>query len=119
MTSNWCRAVTSVYSMRNIIASSERDGWRLGYVGMPWPGPWPKKNGDLFVADPDGWQAGIAWQSSGPEIVDISGASEVTWGMFQVKFPVEVMSENDLVKNFHIVLPLLKKRRALVPSRSS
>lgn len=109
----------NTYNERNVIARSERDGWALGYIGIPWPGPWPKKNGDLFVADPDGWQAGIAWESSGPEILDISGVSDGRWGVFQVKFPVAVMSEDDLIKNFHLVLPLLKKRRALVPGFSS
>lgn len=109
----------SPYNARNIITGSECGGWTLGYIGIPWPGPWPKKNGDLFVTDPDGWQAGIAWESSGPDILDISGASEASWGMFQVKFPVVVMSEGDLIKNFHMVLPLLKQRRGLVPGFSS
>ncbi len=107
------------YNEKNVIARSERDGWTLGYIGIPWPGPWPKKNVDLFVADPEGWQAGIAWESTGPEILDIAGASEGRWGVFQVKFPEAVMSEDDLIKNFHIVLPLLKKRRATVPGFSS
>jgi hypothetical protein len=107
------------YNEKSVIARSECDGWTLGYIGIPWPGPWPKKNGDLFVTDPDGWQAGIAWESSDPEILDISGVSEGRWGVFQVKFPIAVMSEDDLIKNFHMVLPLLKKRRALVPGFSS
>ncbi len=106
------------YNERNTIARSECDGWTLGYIGIPWPGPWPKKNGDLFVTDSDGWQAGIAWESTGPEIQDISGATEGRWGVFQVTFPVAVMSEDDLITNFHIVLPLLKKRRAMVSSFS-
>jgi hypothetical protein len=109
----------NTYNERNIIANSARDGWTLGYIGIPWLGPWPKKNGDLFVTDPDGWQAGIAWESSGPAILDISGASVGRWGVFQVRFPVAVMSEDDLIKNFYIVLPLLKKRRASVPGFSS
>ena len=109
----------STYDERSLIARSERDGWILGYIGAPWTGPWPKTNGDLFVADPDGWQAGISWENAGPEILDISGATEPRWGVFQLKFPVAVMSEDDLIKNFHMVLPLLKKRRALVPGFSS
>jgi hypothetical protein len=108
----------STYNEGNTIVRSERDGWTLGYIGVPWPGPWPKMNGDLFVSDPNGWQAGIAWESSGPEILKVSGESEGRWGVFQVRFPAEVLSEEDLIKNFHLVLPLLKKQRALVPSPS-
>ncbi len=100
------------YNAANVIHASERDGWRLGYIGIPWPGPWPKRNGDLFVVDPDGWQAGIAWESSGPEIESICGPSEGRWGVFQVKFPFSVMSEADLIRNFHQVLPLLKRERS-------
>jgi hypothetical protein len=102
---------TSTYNPQNVIASSERDGWLLGYVGIPWPGPWPKMSGDLFVADPDGWQAGLAWESHGPEIAQIAGPSKGRWGVFQVQFRLPVMSENDLVRNFHLVLPLLKAQR--------
>lgn len=87
----------------------------LGYVGTPWPGPWPKLSGDLFVVDPEGWQAGIAWESNGPDIEAIVGASDERWGVFQVRFPVPVMSEDDLIANFHLVLPLLKRERARLP----
>jgi len=107
------------YNPENVIASSRQDGWSLGYIGIPWPGPWPKKNGDLFVADPEGWQAGIAWDSHGPSIVTIAGPSEGRWGVFQVLFPLPVMSEHDLVRNFHLVLPLLKEQRARLGSKHS
>ena len=74
------------YHPANVIRGSERDGWSLGYIGSPWPGPWPKMNGDLFVADPDGWQAGIAWESGGPDVLVIAGPSEGRWGAFQMRF---------------------------------
>jgi hypothetical protein len=105
---------SSTYNSANVIAGSERDGWVLGHIGIPWPGPWPKKDGDLFVADPEGWQAGLAWESRGPEIKTICGPSEGRWGVFQVLFPLPVMSEQDLVRNFHLVLPLLKQERLKV-----
>jgi len=105
------------YNTANLIASSERDGWLLGYIGTPWPGPWPKTNGDLFVSDPDGWQAGVAWESGGPDLVQISGVSEGRWGVFQVLFRLPVMSEHDLVRNFHLVLPALKAQRARLGPR--
>ncbi len=103
---------TEPYNTANVIASSEQDGWTLGYIGLPWLGPWPKKNGDLFVMDSQGWQAGIAWESAGPDIKAISGPSADRWGVFQVFFPLPVSSEQDLIRNFHLVLPLLKKQRA-------
>lgn len=104
----------ATYDSYKLIAGSELDGWRLGTIGVPWLGPWPKLCGDLFVADPDGWQAGIAWESKGPDILPISGPSQGRWGVFQVRFPHAVMSEQDLVRNFHAVLPLLKQQRASV-----
>jgi hypothetical protein len=108
---------TEAYNPQNAILQSERDGWLLGYVGIPWPGPWPKRNGDLFVTDPAGWQAGIAWESSGPDIKQIQGPTADRWGVFQVKFPIAVNSEEDLIQNFHLVLPLLKGQRAVVGPR--
>jgi hypothetical protein len=105
---------TSTYDADKLIAASELDGWMLGYFGIPWPGPWPKRNGDLFVVDPDGWQAGIAWEDSGPAILRISGPTPGRWGVFQLRFPYPVMSEADLIRNFHAVLPSLKVQRAAV-----
>lgn len=107
---------TSTYDPDKLIAASELDGWMLGYIGIPWPGPWPKRNGDLFVTDANGWQAGIAWQDSGPAILQISGRTGEYWGVFQVRFPIPVMSEADLVRNFHTVLPALKEQRAALES---
>ena len=106
---------SDIYSPDNAILHSEREGWILGYIGIPWPGPWPKRNGDLFVADPSGWQAGIAWESHGPDILTIAGPSGSRWGVFQVRFPIPVRSEDDLVGNFHHILPLLKRERLRVP----
>jgi hypothetical protein len=106
------------YDAEKLIESSARDGWVLGYVGTPWPGPWPKRNGDLFVADPEGWQAGIAWESTGSQIEQVVGATAGRWGVFQVLFPLLVMSEQDLVRNFHLVLPALKEQRERVGARS-
>ena len=30
---------TSAYDSDKLIAASELDGWKLGYIGIPWPGP--------------------------------------------------------------------------------
>lgn len=102
------------YDVTKAIAGSERDGWLLGYIGVPWPGPWPKRCGDLWVSDPGGWQAGLAWESTGAAIQEVAGPTEGRWGVFRVKFPIPVMSERDLVANFHVVLPLLKAKREKV-----
>jgi hypothetical protein len=99
------------YDDAKLIAASECDGWALGYIGIPWPGPWPKRNGDLFVVDPDGQQAGLAWNTAGPDIECIGGPSSGRWGVFQIRFPYPVMGESDLIRNFHAVLPLLKAAR--------
>ena len=96
------------YDQSKLINASAKEGWTLGYIGIPWPGPWPKTCGDLFVQSPNGTQAGIAWESQGPEIEMISPATEGRWGVFQVLFPIPVFGEVDLIRNFHAVLPLLK-----------
>ena len=103
-----------VYDPSCTLPQSERDGWKLGYIANPWPGPWPKLNGDLFVTDPQGWHAGIAWESSGPRIKQLLGPHEDRWGVFQVLFEIPVMSEQDLIRNFHAILQQLKEQRALV-----
>ncbi|MBQ0935251.1 hypothetical protein [Ideonella paludis] len=102
------------YDNSKLIAASESEGWMLGYIGIPRPGPWPKLSGDLFVVDPDGRQAGISWEVSGPDIETISTPSPGRWGVYQVRFPFQVMSEQDLIRNFHAVLPLLKQQRAAI-----
>jgi hypothetical protein len=101
--------MATTYDERLLIVESERNGWRLGLVGLPWPGPWPKLNGDLFVTAPNGEQAGIAWESGGPDILRITGPSEGRWGVFQLRFPLAVMGPEDLIRNFHAVLPRLQR----------
>jgi hypothetical protein len=100
------------YDEDKLLPGSDRDGWRLGLMGLPWPGPWPKRNGDLFVCAPNGDQAGIAWESGGPDITRISEPSDERWGVFQLRFPIEVLQPGDLIRNFHTVLPLLQREYA-------
>jgi hypothetical protein len=107
----------AAYDEAKLIPGSGIDGWRLGYIGVPWPGPWPKRNGDLFVQDPDGGQMGLAWESEGPDLLKIRGEVLGRRSVYQVRFPHPVMSEHDLVRNFHSVLPLLKKALAESASR--
>lgn len=104
--------VSRTYDETKLIAGSDKDGWRLGLIGLPWPGPWPKRCGDLFVAAPNGDQAGIAWESAGPDLLRLAEASEGRWGVFQVRFPFPVNCAGDLILNFHAVLPLLQQAYA-------
>lgn len=101
-----------------LIPGSEKEGWCLGLMGRPWPGPWPKRNGDLFVVAPNGDQAGIAWESGGPDMKQILGPSEGRWGVFRLRFPLPVMCADDLIHNFHAVLPLLQQAYAARHSAS-
>ncbi len=101
--------MAATYDESLLIVESEIDGWRLGLVGIPWTGPWPKLNGDLFVIAPNGEQAGIAWESGGPEMLRISGPSEGRWGVFHLRFPLPVVGHDDLIRNFHAVLPRLQR----------
>ena len=75
------------YNPANAIHRSEKDGWMLVYVGIPWPGPWPKKSGDLFVVDPHGWQAGITWESSGSDIKALADPGDGRWGCVSSSIP--------------------------------
>lgn len=104
--------VPDIYDESRLMPESNQDGWRLGLIGSPWRGPWPKLNGDLFVAAPNGEQAGIAWESSGPEMRQLMGPSEGRWGVFQLRFPLPVLCTDDLIRNFRIVLPLLQQAYA-------
>ena len=104
--------VPGIYDESRLIPESEKDGWRLGLIGIPWPGLWPKHCGDVFVSAPNGEQAGVAWEAQGPDLLRISGQSEGRWGVFQLRFPIPVMSNDDLIRNFHAVLPLLQRECA-------
>lgn len=42
----------------------------------------------------------------------ICAPSPGRWGVYQVRYPHVVMCEDDLIVNFHAVLPLLKQVRA-------
>ena len=95
-----------------VLSESERDGWRLGLRGEP-RGPWPKRCGDVYAIAPDGSEVAIAWESDGPPIAEIMGPSEGRLGVFRVLFPIPVLCKQDLVRNFHQVLPLLKERYAI------
>jgi hypothetical protein len=53
----------------------------------------------------------IASESAGPEVREILGASASRWGIYQVRFPIPVMGDHDLVRNFVVVLPTLPDLR--------
>ena len=86
----------------------ESDGWRLFLRGAP-RGPWPKLCGDVFVIAPDGLEVALAWESKGPPLVELSGPSVGRHAVLQVLFPIPVLCEQDIARNFLEVLPALKQ----------
>ncbi len=103
-----------VYYGFELIEETRLDGWCFGAItefedpdGCTW--------GDGFVEAPDGSRAGLVWEvESGKEIVEIMPPERDRWGVYQVPFIRPVRNTEDLVANFHAILPQLKElhRRA-------
>ena len=85
---------------------TEMDGWSLFLRGTPY-GPWPKLCGDIYAIAPDGLEVALAWESKGPPLLELSGASPGRHAVLQVLFPIPVMCENDIALNFREILPVL------------
>ena len=86
----------------------ESDGWRLFLRGAP-QGPWPKPCGDIFAIAPDGLEVALAWESKGPPLLELSGPLPGRRAVLQVLFPIPVMCEGDIARNFLEILPMLKQ----------
>ena len=97
-----------VYHGFTVIAGSERDGWVLGTITEPHSLE-PQLSGDAFVVAPDGSRAGLVWSTEGAALEVISGLEAGRWGVYAIRFPFAVQSEADLIRNFHLVLPLLQQ----------
>ena len=89
-------------------ALAEAEGWRLFLRGSP-GGPWPKLCGDIYAIAPDGLEVALAWESKGPPLLELSGPSPGRHAVLQVLFPIPVMCENDIARNFREILPVLKE----------
>jgi hypothetical protein len=86
----------------------ELEGWSLFLRGPP-RGPWPKLCGDIYAIAPDGLEVALAWESKGPPLSELSGPSPGRHAVLQVLFPIPVMCENDIARNFREILPVLKQ----------
>ena len=86
----------------------EVDGWRLFLRGMP-RGPWPKRCGDVYAIAPDGLEVALAWESEGPQLLELSGPLPGRRAVLRVLFPIPVMCEVDIARNFLEILPMLKQ----------
>jgi hypothetical protein len=87
----------------------ESGGWRLFLRGAP-RGPWPKLCGDIYAIAPDGLEVALAWESEGPLLIELSGPSAGRHAVLRVLFPIPVMGEDDIARNFLEILPMLKQR---------
>lgn len=61
---------------------------------------------------PDGRRAGIVWATDTSGLHEISPPSDDRRGVYGVRFPRPVSCVDDLVANFHAVLPHLQRRYA-------
>ncbi len=67
--------------------------------------------GDGYVEGPDGSRAGLFWEYSEKIACELMEApSKTRWGVYYVTFPIPIRNVDDLKKNFHKVLPLIKKK---------
>jgi hypothetical protein len=86
----------------------ESHGWRLFLRGVP-RGPWPKLSGDILAIAPDGLEVALAWESEGPRLLELSGPVAGRRAVLRVLFPIPVMCEGDIARNFLEILPILKE----------
>jgi hypothetical protein len=99
-----------VYHGFEVLADSEKDGWAYGVITEYESEDEEICEGDGFVIAPDGSRAGVVWATDTPDFYEILGPDEERWGVYGVKFPSGVKNKNDLITNFHAVLPHFKKR---------
>jgi len=98
-----------VYHGFPVVPETESDGWIYGAIS-DFECESPQTEGDGFVVAPDGTRAGIIWDLDGPEFAECSPPDSKRWGVYNVRFRRAVGGIEDLVYNFHAVLPLLKQR---------
>lgn len=91
-----------------LLPDSEKDGFVFGVITKlrtDAPASW----GDAYVVAPDGTRAGIVWVVSGPVIEIVLPPEPGRWGVYQFLFEHPVLSDADLIKNLHAILPRLKE----------
>lgn len=66
--------------------------------------------GDGFIQAPDGTRAGLIWEIAEQPYVAVNiPPEEDRWGVYNIGFNRSISSIEDLVENFHTILPLLKE----------
>ncbi len=96
-----------VYHGFPVLSGSETDGWFIGIITEPNSSE-PQSSGDAYVVAPDGSRAGLIWDLECPEFEEVCAPDPERWGVYSVRFPHTVRSEDDLIHNFQQVLHLLK-----------
>lgn len=71
----------------------------------------PSNEGDAFVIAPDSSRAGLVWtHSSEPRFVQLCAPSEDRWGVFEVAFPYEMTSRENVKLNLENIIPQLRPK---------
>jgi hypothetical protein len=91
-----------------LLPESEKDGFVFGVITnsrTDAPASW----GDAYVMAPDGTRAGIVWVMRGPVTEVVFPPEPGRWGVYQFLFKHPVLSDGDLIRNLHAILPRLKE----------
>jgi len=91
-----------------LLLDSEKDGFVFGAITRSRtdaPASW----GDAYVVAPDGTRAGIVWVMKGPVTEVVLPPEPARWGVYQFLFEHPVLSDADLIRNLHAILPRLKE----------
>jgi hypothetical protein len=98
-----------------LLPDSEKDGFVFGVITRSRtdePASW----GDAYVVGPDGTRAGIVWRMKGPVTEVVFPPEPGRWGVYQFLFEHPVLSDADLIRNLHAILPRLKELYAMAIS---
>jgi hypothetical protein len=69
----------------------------------------PSKDGDAFVIAPDSSRAGLVWTvSNEPIFGEVCPIKADRWGVWEVAFPLEMTSRENIRLNLATILPQLK-----------
>jgi len=71
------------YNAKNTIPHSAQSGWTLGYIGIPWPGPWPKLNGDFLPQIPRVGRLGLLGKAMGRRSYRLKGRAKDAGASFK------------------------------------
>jgi hypothetical protein len=91
-----------------LLLDSEKDGFVFGAITRSRtdaPASW----GDAYVVAPDGARAGIVWVMKGPVTEVVLPPEAGRGGVYQFLFEHPVLSDADLIRNLHAILPRLKE----------